>query len=71
MKGTRQKFGHTTAALIIGDRALNKLSSVPCVYDLAEAWQQTTGRPFVLPCGSNVQLPSAFIHRLMKQQEWV
>ena len=62
-EGYEQKFGHTTAALIIGDRALNKLSSVPYVYDLAEAWQLMTGLPFVFAVwAANKQLPSAFIH---------
>jgi len=62
-EGYEQKVGHTTAALIIGDRALNKLSSVPYVYDLAEAWQLMTGLPFVFAVwAANKQLPSAFIH---------
>jgi chorismate dehydratase len=37
----------TTAAVIIGDRALEKYNSYPFRYDLAEAWINYTGKPFV------------------------
>jgi chorismate dehydratase len=36
-----------TAAVIIGDRALEKYESFPYKYDLAEAWVSYTGKPFV------------------------
>ena len=37
----------STAAVIIGDRALEKYNSYPYRYDLAEAWINYTGKPFV------------------------
>jgi chorismate dehydratase len=37
----------TTAAVIIGDRALEKYNSYAYRYDLAEAWINYTGKPFV------------------------
>jgi chorismate dehydratase len=37
----------TTAAVIIGDRALDKYNSYAYRYDLAEAWINYTGKPFV------------------------
>lgn len=62
-EGYEQQFGGTTAALIIGDRALYRLSAVNYVYDLAEAWQQMTGLPFVFAVwAANKQLHPAFIH---------
>ena len=36
-----------TAAVVIGDRALQLRSSSAYVYDLGEAWKQMTGLPFV------------------------
>ena len=37
----------TTSAVIIGDRALEKYNSYAYRYDLAEAWINYTGKPFV------------------------
>ena len=37
----------STAAVIIGDRALEKYNSYSYRYDLAEAWINYTGKPFV------------------------
>jgi chorismate dehydratase len=37
----------STAAVIIGDRALEKYNSYAYRYDLAEAWINYTGKPFV------------------------
>lgn len=37
----------TTAAVIIGDRALEKYNNYAYRYDLAEAWINYTGKPFV------------------------
>lgn len=52
----------TTAALIIGDRALVQLNNFPFVYDLAEAWQKMTNLPFVFAAWvSNKTLPETFI----------
>ena len=52
----------TTAALIIGDRALVQLNNFPFVYDLAEAWQKMTNLPFVFAAWvANKTLPETFI----------
>jgi chorismate dehydratase len=52
----------TTAAVIIGDRALDKYDSYPFRYDLAEAWIGYTGKPFVFATWvSNKQLDANFI----------
>lgn len=52
----------TTAAVIIGDRALDKYDSYPFKYDLAEAWISYTGKPFVFATWvSNKQLDTDFI----------
>lgn len=37
----------TTAAVVIGDRALELRSKIPYVYDLGEAWKAYTGLPFL------------------------
>ncbi len=37
----------TTAAVVIGDRALSQHKKSAYYYDLSEAWQQHTGLPFV------------------------
>ncbi len=52
----------TVAAVIIGDRALDKYDSYPFRYDLAEAWIGYTGKPFVFATWvSNKQLDTDFI----------
>jgi len=52
----------STAAVIIGDRALEKYNSYPFRYDLAEAWINYTGKPFVFATWvSNKQLDAGFI----------
>lgn len=37
----------STAAVVIGDRALELRSKIPFVYDLGEAWKAYTGLPFL------------------------
>ena len=52
----------TTAAVIIGDRALDKFDSYPFRYDLAEAWINYSGKPFVFATWvSNKELDPSFI----------
>ena len=46
-EGFEQKIGGTTAAVIIGDRAIGKDKQFAYTYDLAEAWMNWTGLPFV------------------------
>ena len=51
-----------TAAVIIGDRALEQLPNFPFVYDLAEHWKIFTGLPFVFAAWvANKPLPQEFI----------
>ena len=60
--GFEKNINGTTAALIIGDRALLELNHFPFVYDLAEAWQQMTNLPFVFAAWvANKKLPEEFI----------
>ncbi|UAY53114.1 menaquinone biosynthetic enzyme MqnA/MqnD family protein [Ferruginibacter albus] len=52
----------TTAAVIIGDRALERRQASKYVYDLGEAWKQYTGLPFVFAAWvSNKPIPLEFI----------
>ena len=60
--GFEKDINGTTAALIIGDRALVQLKHFPFVYDLAEAWQKMTNLPFVFAAWvANKSLPDDFI----------
>ncbi len=60
--GFEEQIKGTTAALLIGDRALHLKSKFEFCYDLGDAWKQHTGRPFVFACWvANKQLPSAFV----------
>lgn len=50
------------AGVIIGDRALKQLDNFPYVYDLAEAWKEYTGLPFVFAAWvATKELPQDFI----------
>lgn len=50
------------AGVIIGDRALKQLSNFEYVYDLADAWKQLTGLPFIFAAWiANKKLPEAFL----------
>jgi chorismate dehydratase len=52
-----------TAALVIGDRAFEQRLKSSYIYDLAEAWIDYTGLPFVFAAWiSNKKLPADFIH---------
>lgn len=58
------KVAGTTAALIIGDRALKQRQGGYLIYDLAAAWNQMTGLPFVFACWvSNKKLSEEFMQR--------
>ena len=53
-----------TAAVVIGDRALELRNSSAFVYDLGEAWKQMTGLPFVFAAWiSNKPLNPGWIER--------
>ena len=52
----------TTAAILIGDRALKQRSKSKYIYDLAGEWKAFTGLPFVFAAWiSNKKLPADFI----------
>lgn len=58
----RDKIQGTTAGVVIGDRALEQRSRSTYIYDLASAWRDYTGLPFVFAAWiSNKQLPKEFI----------
>lgn len=62
-EGYQELIKGTTAGLVIGDRALQQRKRSAYVYDLAEAWQQMTGLPFVFAAWvANKQLPETLIH---------
>ncbi|HLP95886.1 MAG TPA: menaquinone biosynthesis protein [Saprospiraceae bacterium] len=46
-EGFEQRIGGSTAAVIIGDRAIGLEQKYPYIYDLGEAWVDWTGLPFV------------------------
>ena len=53
-----------TAALVIGDRALALQGKFPFQFDLATAWFEMTGLPFVFACWvSNHKLENGFVSR--------
>ena len=61
----------TTAAVIIGDRALEQRTKSRYIYDLAGAWKQFTGLPFVFAAWvSNKPLPDNFIIEFNKANEY-
>ena len=56
------KIGNKTAGLVIGDRTIGLELKYPYVYDLAEAWKNYSGMPFVFAAWvSNRELPESFI----------
>lgn len=58
----RNKIKGTTAAVVIGDRALEQRATSTFIYDLGEAWKQYTGLPFVFAAWvANKKLPDDFI----------
>ena len=60
--GYQQNIKGSTAGLIIGDRALKQRPHAVYIFDLAEAWQQMTGLPFVFAAWvANKKLPEDFI----------
>ncbi|MBX5438827.1 MAG: menaquinone biosynthesis protein [Thermoflavifilum sp.] len=60
--GFEEQINGHQAAVVIGDRALRLRHRHAFVYDLAEAWIQYTGLPFVFAAWiANKPLPDAFI----------
>ena len=61
-EGFQDNIRGNTSGLIIGDRALIQQKKSTYVYDLAEAWLDFTGLPFVFATWiANKQLPAAFL----------
>ncbi|MFZ2785250.1 MAG: menaquinone biosynthesis protein [Sediminibacterium sp.] len=57
----RDKIRGTTAAVVIGDRALEQISMSAYMYDLGAAWKAHTGLPFVFAAWvANKQLDEGF-----------
>jgi chorismate dehydratase len=58
----REEIKGTTAAVVIGDRAFEQRKISQYYFDLAEAWIEWTGLPFVFAAWvSNKQVPNSFI----------
>jgi chorismate dehydratase len=58
----REHIKGTTAGVVIGDRAFEQRKQSPFIYDLAEAWIDMTGLPFVFAAWiANKKLPEDFI----------
>ena len=58
----RERIKGTTAGVVIGDRALEQRQRSEYIYDLAEAWIDHTGLPFVFAAWiANKKLPTSFI----------
>jgi chorismate dehydratase len=58
----RDKIKGRTAGVVIGDRALEQRAHSKYIYDLASAWIDHTGLPFVFAAWiSNKALPQEFI----------
>lgn len=62
--GFEQEIGGTTAALVIGDRAIGLERKYKYTYDLGEAWTAWTGLPFVFAAWVSVRpLQEEFVQR--------
>jgi chorismate dehydratase len=58
----RDKIEGTTAAVVIGDRALEQRQRSRYIYDLPEYWKKHTGLPFVFAAWiANKPLPDVFV----------
>jgi chorismate dehydratase len=61
-KDFRDHIKGTTAGVVIGDRAFEQRRQSPYIYDLAEAWKDLTGLPFVFAAWiSNKRLDPGFV----------
>lgn len=70
-KEYRQEIKGTTAAVVIGDRAFEQKKNSTYCYDLAEAWKQMTGLPFIFAAWiSNKKLPADFIKEFNAANEY-
>jgi len=68
--GYRDQLGGTTAGLIIGDPAIEARQKFPYYFDLAEAWKEMTGLPFVFAAWlSSEELKDSFVLAFDKAQK--
>jgi chorismate dehydratase len=66
----QSKISGTTAALIIGDRALEQRKISPYIFDLGLEWKRFTGLPFVFAAWiSNKKLPQDFLNSFNEANE--
>jgi chorismate dehydratase len=67
----RSEISGTTAAVVIGDRALEQRMISTYQYDLGLAWKQHTGQPFVFAAWvSNKKLSDDFINKFNDANEY-
>lgn len=67
----REKITGTTAALIIGDRALEQRNRTEFIFDLGGAWKNHTGLPFVYAAWiANKVIPPEFIKGFNEANAW-
>lgn len=67
----RDKIKGNTAGVVIGDRALEQRQCSPFIYDLAEAWIDHTGLPFVFAAWvANKPLPPDFVAAFNEANKW-
>lgn len=67
----RNKISGTTAGVVIGDRALEQRQRSPYIHDLATAWIEHTGLPFVFAAWvANKPLPPPFIAAFNEANKW-
>ena len=65
--GFEGNIAGTTAAVVIGDKALNRLNFHKFEYDLAQQWYEFTGLPFVFATWtSNKKISSVFLSEFNK-----
>jgi chorismate dehydratase len=70
-EGYENTISGSTAGVIIGDRTFSLQNKYKYVYDLAEAWKQWTGLPFVFAAWvSRVSLSDIFVEKLNKAFEY-
>lgn len=69
--GYEKKINEQTGGVIIGDRALELLNSYTYKIDLATAWNDLTGLPFVFACWvSKTKLSNDFIEKFNLSLKW-
>jgi len=67
----REHIEGTTAGLVIGDRALEQRKKSPYIYDLGEAWNNMTGKPFIFAAWiSNKKLSEHFIQSFNEANQY-